>query len=244
MVVSASASRSTRSHGDRNQRWLSGAAAFAKAAAIHCVSEATREQAVRFGAARTKTRGDPAGGRRDLLRAAGRAGVREGAPNPSIGRLVWGKGHEYALVALAGLLERGVPAHLRFVGDGEDRDLDRRHRADRRLPATSETLGWLEPSDVVARLHSDVLLQRASSRAFRTSCSRRWPAVARRGHGRGGHAGGVVPTARGFPGGARDPAMVAALRHSGPARASAIGWGDWGVNASSRSSRSHIRFRG
>ncbi len=147
-------------HGTRNQRWLSRLPlAFAKAAAVHCVSEATREQALRFGAAPGKTR---------VIRPAVDASFFKPRAKPaaatrlrvlSIGRLVWGKGHEYALVALADLIERGVPAHLQLVGDGEDRDRILATAHDLHLSSHVEMLGWLEPSEVVDRLHdSDVLL--------------------------------------------------------------------------------------
>jgi glycosyltransferase involved in cell wall biosynthesis len=38
----------------------------------------------------------------------------------TVGRLHWKKGHEYALVALRRLLDRGVPAELTLIGDGPE----------------------------------------------------------------------------------------------------------------------------
>ncbi len=148
-------------HDPANERWLSRLPiAFRKAAAIHCVSEATRRQALGFGASPEKTRViRPAVDTTFFKPPARRPSGGNELRILSIGRLVWAKGHEYALVALADLLERGVPARLQLVGDGDGRELVAATARDLQLSGHVEMSGWLEPRQVLASLQaSDVVL--------------------------------------------------------------------------------------
>lgn len=148
-------------HDPANERWLSRLPiAFRKAAAIHCVSEATRRQALRFGASPDKTRViRPAVDTTFFKPSASRPPGGSELRILSVGRLVWAKGHEYALVALAGLLERGVPARLQLVGEGDARDRVAVTARDLQLSEHIEMSGWLEPRELLACLQaSDVVL--------------------------------------------------------------------------------------
>jgi len=97
-------------------------AAFRAADAIHCVSRAIGDEAVKYGA-------DPA--KITVIRPAvdpqvftpRRGRVRNAGDVFRIamtGSLIWRKGHEYAVVALRELAARGVAAELGIVGDGPD----------------------------------------------------------------------------------------------------------------------------
>jgi glycosyltransferase involved in cell wall biosynthesis len=93
-----------------------------RAAAVHCVSNAIREQACRYGLARERT---------TVIRPAvdarffvpGPATVDHPGPVRIIttGSLIWRKGHEYLVHAVALLNRAGVAAQLQIVGAGPDK---------------------------------------------------------------------------------------------------------------------------
>ncbi|MEA2375179.1 MAG: hypothetical protein QOD53_1642 [Thermoleophilaceae bacterium] len=142
--------------------------AFDRAAAVHCVSEAIRDDAARHGL-------DPAKAR--IIRPAVDTGFFRPAtaksPESAVLRvitladLVWMKGHEYALQAVALLAGRGVPVRLDIVGH-ERPDLPNQAGNRDRILSTIEDLGLgaqvrmhgkLDPAAVRTRLRrSDVLL--------------------------------------------------------------------------------------
>ena len=92
-------------------------AIFARAAAVHCVSEAVRDEAVRFGLDRAKARVIHSGIDVDFF-----------TPAPSddrdpeelrvigVGRLIWQKGYDFALEAVASLADAGVPVTYEILG--------------------------------------------------------------------------------------------------------------------------------
>ena len=92
-------------------------AVFARAAAVHCVSEAVREEAVRFGLDRAKAR---------VIHSAVDVGFFTRAPSGvrdpeelrviGVGRLNWVKGYDYALEAVASLVRAGVPVTYEILG--------------------------------------------------------------------------------------------------------------------------------
>jgi colanic acid/amylovoran biosynthesis glycosyltransferase len=90
---------------------------FAHAAAVHCVSEAVREAAVRFGLDRDKARVIHPAVDTDYFRPAA---VADPAPEDlrvvGVGRLSWVKGYGYALEAVASLARAGVPVTYEIVG--------------------------------------------------------------------------------------------------------------------------------
>lgn len=143
---------------------------FARAAAVHCVSEAAREEAGRYGLDRAKARvihpavdteyfhprpaAEPA---TDCLRVV------------SVGRLDWVKGYDYALRAVASLAGDGVPVAYEIVGgepESAARDRDRLMYLIHKLGLEERVtlLGDVPPAAVRDRLWaSDVLLQASLS---------------------------------------------------------------------------------
>ena len=127
---------------------------FARASAVHCVSDAIRQEAVQYGLDITKA---------SVIRPAvdpaafcpGERGPRlPGAPFRVVttGEIMWRKGLEYALLAVRRLRDRGVPVRFDIIGDGPEmqrllytiKDLD--------LEACVVRHGRLKPAEVVARL--------------------------------------------------------------------------------------------
>ena len=128
---------------------------FRKAAAVHCVSEAIREEAAQYGLDRSKSvvirpAVDP-----ELFRPT------EG-PRPDDGRfrvittgsVIWRKGYEYALAAVCDLVDRGVPVQFEIIGRGDE---------DQRLLYTIHDMklgdhviwhGALSPAGVLERLQA------------------------------------------------------------------------------------------
>jgi colanic acid/amylovoran biosynthesis glycosyltransferase len=132
---------------------------FRRAAAVHCVSAAIRDEATQLGLDPARaTIITPAVPHDDFVPAAPRPA---GAPLRliSIGLLEWRKGLELALVAFRRLIDAGVDAHYTLIGDGAER---------LRVLYTIQDLGlsdrveWLgkQPSAVVREQlrKSDVLL--------------------------------------------------------------------------------------
>ena len=92
---------------------------FDAAAAVHCVCDAIRDEAVALGLDARKS---------VVIRPA--VDTREFTPAPhvpgpvlhlvAVGALSWGKGYEYALRALRSVLDRSIGARLSIVGAGEE----------------------------------------------------------------------------------------------------------------------------
>jgi glycosyltransferase involved in cell wall biosynthesis len=107
-----------RSHDPAYEHWVSGLpAAFERSAAVHGISEAILEEAARYGLDDSKARlirpaVDPTFFQPPPRRPPDNAGLRL----VTIGDLRWVKGHEYALLAVRELVERGVPVRLQVVG--------------------------------------------------------------------------------------------------------------------------------
>jgi colanic acid/amylovoran biosynthesis glycosyltransferase len=94
---------------------------FERAAAVHCVSEAIRDEAIKYGLNPEKAC--------VIHPAVSPEFFKPGQPRVdhlnefrvvTTGSLIWRKGHEYALSAIRRLLELGVPAHFDIVGDGPE----------------------------------------------------------------------------------------------------------------------------
>jgi colanic acid/amylovoran biosynthesis glycosyltransferase len=133
---------------------------FARAAAVHCVSAAIRDEATRYGLDVNKA---------TVIRPAVDPAVFRPANSPrspdglfrliSTGDVIWRKGYEYALAAMRILIDHGVPAHFEIIGSGVE---------NQRLLYTIQDLGlkdhvtWhgrLAPAAVLARLQAaDVCL--------------------------------------------------------------------------------------
>lgn len=94
---------------------------FRRASAVHCVSAAIRDEATQYGLEPDKAvvihpAVDP-----DVFRPA--AHMPSGGPLRVVttGGLLWGKGYEYALLAIRALLDRGVAVRFDVIGGGEER---------------------------------------------------------------------------------------------------------------------------
>jgi glycosyltransferase involved in cell wall biosynthesis len=94
-------------------------AAFARATAVHCVSEAMSHEASRFGLSPSKV---------VVIRPAVDLDVfTPGAAPPnhpfglvSVGRVMWRKGYEYALLAMRRLVDRGHALTYTIIGEEAD----------------------------------------------------------------------------------------------------------------------------
>ena len=95
---------------------------FQRAAAVHCVSAAIRDEAARYGLDPDKAvvihpAVDP-----ERFRPAERPAASDGPLRiVTTGGILWGKGYEHALAALRRLIDRGVAARLEIIGGGEER---------------------------------------------------------------------------------------------------------------------------
>jgi len=126
---------------------------FERATAVHCVSEAIRQEAVNFGL-------DPA--KACVIRPAVDPEffypLEERRPKEaifrvvSVGALIWGKGYEYALVAVRELVERGVAVHYEIIGDGPERQRVLYTIDDLGLTEQVRLIGKLSPVEVRDRL--------------------------------------------------------------------------------------------
>ena len=144
---------------------------FARAAAVHCVSEAITGAAAGFGL-------DPAKAR--VIRPA--VDTRFFSPRPaagdggedlrivSVGALTWPKGHGDALEALALLVDRGVPARLEIAGAApgpesaavSDRDRLRFLAAELGVEERVTWLGHLPRHEVRDRMRAAAVLLQGS----------------------------------------------------------------------------------
>lgn len=146
---------------------------FARAAAVHCVSKAVREEAARFGLDRAKARVIPTAVDTDYFTPAARA---DGAPESlrvvGIGELHWIKGYDDALTAVARLASEGVQVSYEILGGEPARDSGKPSDRSRLLYLIHELglegrvrlLGQVPPEVVRERLRgADVLLQASLS---------------------------------------------------------------------------------
>ena len=133
---------------------------FARAAAVHCVSEAIRDEATRYGL-------DPA--KATVIRPAVDPAVFRPADGPrapskrlsvvSTGDVIWRKGYEYALTAIRLLVDQGVPVHFDIIGSGRENQRLLYTIQDLQLDDHVTWHGRLAPAEVVRRLQAaDVCL--------------------------------------------------------------------------------------
>jgi colanic acid/amylovoran biosynthesis glycosyltransferase len=134
---------------------------FRQAAFVHCVSRAILEEAQAYGLDPNKAHiirpavnpaffhpcDEVGGASGDLLRII------------TTGSLIWRKGHEFAVTALARLRDRGIAARLEIIGEGPDRARVLYTAHDLGLVDSVELLGRLAPEQVRDRLRAaDVFL--------------------------------------------------------------------------------------
>jgi colanic acid/amylovoran biosynthesis glycosyltransferase len=132
---------------------------FARATAVHCVSEAIKQQATEYGLDSSKAR---------IIRPAvdpdfflhNRSLARKTAPFRllSVGSLVWVKGYEYALLSVRRLLDSGLSVQFDIVGVGPERQ---------RILYTVHDLGLVEHVHLLGKLSpTEIREQLASADAF------------------------------------------------------------------------------
>ena len=133
---------------------------FQLAKAVHCVSQATMLQAKAFGldpsrATIIRPAVDPS-----VFRPSGSdQGSRETFEIVCVGTLIWIKAHEWALVAVKKLIDRGVNARMHLIGDGPDRQRVLFTLDDLGLQSHVVWHGKLPPEQIIQRLQtSDVFL--------------------------------------------------------------------------------------
>jgi glycosyltransferase involved in cell wall biosynthesis len=124
------------------ERWTERLpAAFARASAVHCVSEATKREAVQHGLDPSKATVIRTAVDSKFFHPNGRAPSGESELRiVTVGSLRWLKGYEYALQALARLRDVGIDAHLDVLGG--DPVLELAEKGEReRLVYTAADLG-------------------------------------------------------------------------------------------------------
>lgn len=95
---------------------------FRRAAAVHCVSEAIRKEALHYGLNPEKARIiRPAIPVNSFVPALDQKKNRDGKFRVvTTGSLIWRKGYEYALMAIRRLLDSKVPVRFEIIGDGQE----------------------------------------------------------------------------------------------------------------------------
>jgi colanic acid/amylovoran biosynthesis glycosyltransferase len=128
---------------------------FEAAAAVHCVSEAIRVEASRYGLEAKKARIiRPAVDVEFFVPAARGARPSREFRVVSVGSLIWRKGYEYALMATRRLVDRGVDVRYEIIGDGPTAEHQRvlYTIGDLGLESTVRLLGAQPPQRVRDRL--------------------------------------------------------------------------------------------
>jgi colanic acid/amylovoran biosynthesis glycosyltransferase len=123
---------------------------FQRAAMVHCVSEATLKEACQLGL-------DPA--KAVVIRPAVEPEIFCPARAPrqndglfsvvTVGRLIWPKGHEWALQAIRRVADRGINVRFDIIGDGPDRQRVLYTIADLNLENHARCLGWQDSQEVL-----------------------------------------------------------------------------------------------
>jgi glycosyltransferase involved in cell wall biosynthesis/GT2 family glycosyltransferase len=160
---------SSRPHDARwGERWLAAyPLVFRRAAAVHCVADAVAANAQRYGLEPDKARIIRPGIDPTAFCPAPREEESTELRLVTVARLIWCKGYEYALVAIARLVEEGVPVRYEILGTdpppgiGEVSDRPRMEHAiaDLGLGGRVRLSGHLPPDEVRAALcRADVCL--------------------------------------------------------------------------------------
>ncbi|HET6384199.1 MAG TPA: glycosyltransferase family 4 protein [Armatimonadota bacterium] len=127
---------------------------FRRAAAVHCVSEAIRDEAMTFGLDPKKSRVITPAVDLDFFRPDPAIAAHENRRSDgdfrivTTGSLIWRKGYEYLLSSLRILRNEGVPAVLDIIGDGPDRQRIMYNTRDLDLEGEVRLLGRRSPDSV------------------------------------------------------------------------------------------------
>jgi colanic acid/amylovoran biosynthesis glycosyltransferase len=135
-------------------------ATFQRAAAIHCVSEAIKLEAMRYGLDPGKARVIRPAVDLDLFLPSEPCGSHNGTFHVvTTGSLVWVKGYEYALQSIRHLVDRGIAAEFHLIGDGPERQRTLYTIHDLGLEGRVHLHGRLKPGEVRDQLRkSDAFL--------------------------------------------------------------------------------------
>lgn len=135
-------------------------ATFRRAAAVHCVSEAIRQEARRHGLDLEKAHViRPAVDPEFFRPGPDAAGNGRRFRVVSTGSLSWTKGYEYALSAIRRLRDAGVDVEYRVIGSGQDHQRLLYTIQDLGLSGHVHLMGRLSPEEVLSELRAaDVFL--------------------------------------------------------------------------------------
>jgi len=126
---------------------------FQRAAAVHCVSEATRHDACRLGLHPAKATVIRPAIESNLFRPATAPRSKDGVFSVvTVGTLIWVKGHEWALQAIRRVADSGINVRFDIIGDGPDRQRVLYTMADLHLVDRVRCLGRLAPEEVLRRV--------------------------------------------------------------------------------------------
>jgi glycosyltransferase involved in cell wall biosynthesis len=126
---------------------------FAKAAAVHCVSQDILNEAIGLGLEPAKAHIIHPAVDTDFFHPAEQAhSAAEVFHVITIGSLIWVKGLEYALLAIRKLKDAGVPVHFEIIGDGIERNRVLFTIDDLGLQDCVQFTGCLSPDLIRARL--------------------------------------------------------------------------------------------
>jgi colanic acid/amylovoran biosynthesis glycosyltransferase len=122
---------------------------FKRAAAVHCVSEATLRDACQLGLDPAKARVIRPAVDPELFRPAAARRADDGIFSVvTVGTLIWVKGHEWALRAIRKVADQGVKVRFDIIGDGPDRQRVLYTISDLGLENQVRWLGRLAPDRV------------------------------------------------------------------------------------------------
>lgn len=125
-------------------------ATFQKAAAVHCVSKATLEDACRLGLEPARARViHPAVDPDQFQPTASRSNDNSVFRVVIVGTLIWVKGHEWALQAIRRLVDQNIKVSFEIIGDGPDRQRVLYTVSDLGLEHHVKLLGKLPPEEVL-----------------------------------------------------------------------------------------------
>ena len=132
---------------------------FQKAKAVHCVSQAIRDEATHYGLDPNKAAVIPPAVDLMFFRPAAQVAPGNTFRITTTGGLHWRKGYEYALLAISNLANRGVKVQFDIVGDGPERERLLYCISDLNLEKIVRLHGPKTPEGVRELLHSsDVFL--------------------------------------------------------------------------------------
>jgi colanic acid/amylovoran biosynthesis glycosyltransferase len=132
---------------------------FRKAAAVHCVSEAIRNEAIQYGLDPGKAIVIPPAVDPEFFKPAPAKDQSKAFTIITVGSLIWRKGYEYALIAVRRVLDAGIETVYEIIGDGLDRQRVLYTIHDLGLEGVVRLHGYLNPDAVRARLQqADVFL--------------------------------------------------------------------------------------